>query len=72
MADEEMLQDFLLDMDFDELIPVDNFFDSYVGALSKDGSAVGVRPSLTLDIDSSRVCLRYCFCDPTRICRTFV
>jgi hypothetical protein len=32
-----MLQDFLLDMDFDEFIPVDNFFGTYVGALEKDG-----------------------------------
>jgi hypothetical protein len=44
MADEEMLQDFLLDMDFDELIPVDNFFDSYVGALSKDAPNAGTLP----------------------------
>lgn len=42
MADEEMLQDFLLDMDFDELIPVDNFFDSYVGQLTKETSNPGV------------------------------
>jgi hypothetical protein len=42
MADDEMLQDFLLDMDFDELIPVDNFFDSYVGALSREVSSAGV------------------------------
>lgn len=36
-------QEFLLDMDFDEFIPVDNFFSGYVRALDADSqSGMGV------------------------------
>lgn len=33
LKDSQLLQDFLLDMDFDEFIPVNNFFSGYVQAL---------------------------------------
>lgn len=33
---EDPLQDFLHDAEFDEFIPVDNFFHNYVGALPQD------------------------------------
>jgi hypothetical protein len=42
--DSGQLQDFLLDMDFDEFIPVDNFFSSYVRALD-DGCYTGTHTS---------------------------
>ena len=38
--DSQLLQDFLLDMDFDEFIPVNNFFSGYVQALD-DGCQSG-------------------------------
>lgn len=33
---DDPLQDFLHDAEFDEFIPVDNFFHNYVGALPQD------------------------------------
>lgn len=38
---DDAFQDFLLDMDFDELIPVDNFFNNYVGSLSEKQGTCG-------------------------------
>lgn len=38
---DDAFQDFLLDMDFDELIPVDNFFNNYVGTLSEKQGTFG-------------------------------
>jgi hypothetical protein len=57
-AQDDVLQDFLLDMDFDELIPVDNFFDSYVGALSKDGRLASVNYSIACAFVCTQVCAR--------------
>jgi len=36
---DDLLQDFLHDADFDEFIPVGNFFENYVEALPQDQSA---------------------------------
>lgn len=36
---EDPLQDFLHDAEFDEFIPVGNFFEHYVGALPQDQAA---------------------------------
>lgn len=38
---DDAFQDFLIDMDFDELIPVDNFFNNYVGTLSEKQGTCG-------------------------------
>eukprot|EP00892_Ulva_mutabilis_P002511 jgi/Ulvmu1/12260/UM086_0053.1 len=52
---DDAFQDFLLDMDFDELIPVDNFFNTYVGTLSEKQDTFGARlPSVEVQ-DISQV-----------------
>lgn len=45
--DSQLLQDFLLDMDFDEFIPVNNFFSGYVQALD-DGCQSGASFACTV------------------------